>query len=239
MHTDYKVYCYYSPSDKYYVGQTRKSLNERANQGKGYRSSKKFYRAILKYGWDWFSKHRIILKSDLTKKEADYWERYYIQEFNSIDNGYNIQTGGEFNPAEVLSIPVVGINCKTKEVRFYDSSVIAARELGMNNKNISSCLNNVNNGKTSGGYVWIFKKDWDNSSEEEKEYWFSIKPYQHTHLRRKVYCSTTDIVYDSIKDAANSTGCFSSGIVKCCKGQQKYTTKNGVFYYWRYAEEEN
>ena len=238
MHTDYKVYCYYSPSNKYYVGQTRKSLNERANQGKGYRSSKKFYRAILKYGWNWFSEHKIILKKNLTKKEADYWEKYYIKEYNSINNGYNIQTGGEFNPSEILSIPVVGINCRTKEILFYDSSVIAAKELGLNNKNISACLNNVNNGKTSGGYVWVFRADWDKASEEDKKYWFSIEPYQHTGLRRKVYCSTTDTVYESIKEASKATGCFSSGIVKCCQNKQKYTKKNEIVYYWSYVEEE-
>ena len=45
------IYLYKSPSNKCYVGQTVRSLKERAGKnGINYENSKIFYRAILKYG---------------------------------------------------------------------------------------------------------------------------------------------------------------------------------------------
>ena len=148
---EYKIYCYTSPSGRKYIGRTKKPISFRANHGKAYKSCPAFYRAIQKYGWLWFENHCEILETNLTKEEADKLEKYYIDKFDSRNNGYNIQSGGEFNPSEILSIPIIGINCKTKEVFSYPSAVEAAKALGCNNKNITSCLKNKNNGKTPNG----------------------------------------------------------------------------------------
>ena len=77
---------------KMYIGQTEQTLEGRWANGKGYRGSVKFYAAIQKYGAENFSHE--ILKENLTKDEADYWERYYIEEFDTVKNGYNLKTGG-------------------------------------------------------------------------------------------------------------------------------------------------
>ena len=46
------IYRYISPSNKNYIGQTTKSLKERAkNNGNGYKNCSVFYNAILKYGF--------------------------------------------------------------------------------------------------------------------------------------------------------------------------------------------
>lgn len=91
----YIVYKYTSPSNKVYIGQTCRSLDRRAYEGKGYVHSTHFYSAILKYGFKNFK--RDILKDNLTLKEANYWEEYYIKYYNSTDRekGYNIQFGGD------------------------------------------------------------------------------------------------------------------------------------------------
>lgn len=77
---------------KVYIGQTQRTLEERWANGNGYHGSIKFFSAIKKYGPDNFEHE--ILKSNLTKEEADYWEEYYIKEFDSIEEGYNLKTGG-------------------------------------------------------------------------------------------------------------------------------------------------
>ena len=89
----YCVYEHISPSGKRYIGITRTSVEERwGHQGYGYRRQLKFYNAIQKYGWDNF-KHNII-KTGLTKEQAELLEKELIKKFDCINNGYNICEGG-------------------------------------------------------------------------------------------------------------------------------------------------
>lgn len=82
---------------KVYVGQTvyGDNPNSRWRNGTGYVHSPYFYNAIQKYGWDNFE-HEIIA-SNLTKEEADNFERLLIVTMNTFNNkfGYNMTLGGE------------------------------------------------------------------------------------------------------------------------------------------------
>lgn len=94
---NYIIYKYTSPSNKVYIGQTNRTLQQRANHGKGYVHSSYFYAAIQKYGFENFTCE--VLKQNLTLEEANYWEQYYIQfyESNIKEKGYNIAPGGDGN----------------------------------------------------------------------------------------------------------------------------------------------
>lgn len=97
--SEYKVYCYLSPSGKRYIGQTKTSLAQRAGPGsKNYEGCVIFWNAILKHGWD--NMTSIILADNLSKEEADELEQKYIKEFNTLDIrfGYNMKTGGHHAP---------------------------------------------------------------------------------------------------------------------------------------------
>lgn len=81
---------------KWYIGQTVYGDNPEkrwGKDGKKYKGSIKFENSINKYGWDGFE--HIILKENLTKEEADYWEKYYIKHYDSKESGYNLTEGGE------------------------------------------------------------------------------------------------------------------------------------------------
>lgn len=56
--------------------------------------------AINKYGWENFE--HIILATGLTFEEANLKEKEYIEKFNSINNGYNIQSGGQPTDSEYI-----------------------------------------------------------------------------------------------------------------------------------------
>lgn len=96
------TYCVYIHTNKIdgkkYVGQTvyGNNPNKRWKNGKGYKGSTYFYNAIKKYGWDNFE-HEIVA-SNLTKKEADTFERLLIDKLDltNMENGYNLETGGSF-----------------------------------------------------------------------------------------------------------------------------------------------
>lgn len=96
MHDERKwcVYVHISPSNKYYVGITSQKPKDRWRNGKGYKSCKGFYNAILKYGWENIQ-HEIIAER-LTEDEAKNFEVLLISKLNSNQkqHGYNITSGG-------------------------------------------------------------------------------------------------------------------------------------------------
>lgn len=83
-------------NNKVYIGQTINANNpqNRWEHGNGYQQVPLLYKAIQEFGWDNFSHN--ILKTDLTKEEADYWEKYYIKQYNSTNEafGYNMKKRG-------------------------------------------------------------------------------------------------------------------------------------------------
>ena len=81
---------------KIYVGQTH-NVKKRWIPS-AYIGSTRFYNAIKKYGWENFE--HIIVKSNLTKEEANIEEINLIKKYQSTDinYGYNITNGGDFTP---------------------------------------------------------------------------------------------------------------------------------------------
>ena len=90
----YTVYAHINKlNGKTYIGQTCQSPERRWRNGDGYKHSIYFKRAIDKYGWDNFM--HLVLYSNLSKKEADYYEILLIKYYKDIKLSYNITDGGE------------------------------------------------------------------------------------------------------------------------------------------------
>ena len=92
----YIVYKHITPAGKIYIGQTNSSINKRAGRnGILYKFCPYFYHAINKYGWE--NIEHIVIADNLTKKEADWLERYLISYYNTNDcrYGYNLTKGGD------------------------------------------------------------------------------------------------------------------------------------------------
>ena len=80
---------------KAYVGQTRRTLEERLREHQRDRRSAIYVdRAIRKYGIENFSVE--IIEVCFTLDELNYWEQFWIKELNTkVPNGYNLTDGGE------------------------------------------------------------------------------------------------------------------------------------------------
>lgn len=90
---NYCVYLHINKiNGKIYVGQTHNIKERWRGNGKNYFTSVKFFNAIIKYGWDNFI-HRVV-RSNLSKQDADTLERNLIDELDTIRNGYNLMEGG-------------------------------------------------------------------------------------------------------------------------------------------------
>lgn len=94
-----RKYCVYMHknkiNNKVYIGQTGTAVEDRWQNGKGYKGCTLFERAIHKYGWDNFE--HIILEDNLTRQEVGIAENKFITLYDATNpqKGYNISTGGE------------------------------------------------------------------------------------------------------------------------------------------------
>lgn len=97
------IYMYTSPSGKSYIGQT---TNEKArkklwNSSKYHYAGDKIDRARAKYGNNSFVYQVLFTKEFCSKEIAKFWlnvvESYYIQEYNTVEKGYNCEYGGGGN----------------------------------------------------------------------------------------------------------------------------------------------
>ena len=100
---------------KVYIGQTSKSLEERAQaDGRNYRECRRFYNAIQKYSWEAFVPE--ILETVQTVDEANEREIYYISKFNSTDEnyGYNLSMGGDNKTMSPESKMIISAKAKNR-----------------------------------------------------------------------------------------------------------------------------
>ena len=111
-------------NSKVYIGQTRKSLSERMRHHfSKYETCVKLKKAIEQYGKEnfLFNVLELVPYQDLNRRES-----YYIDRYNSIENGYNIKKGNsEFKGRKIHSIK----NLQEDIVNDYN--------LGMNTKDIA------------------------------------------------------------------------------------------------------
>lgn len=92
---NYKLYVHISPSNKRYYGITGlERMQDRWQNGEGYKHNRHFYNAINKYGWD--NIQHIVLFNKLTQKEAQLLEQMYIALYDTTNGkyGYNKDLGG-------------------------------------------------------------------------------------------------------------------------------------------------
>lgn len=82
-------------NNKVYIGQTTRTLNERKREhiSKGNNGYFFIQKAIKKYGEDNFEWSVICNCND--RKELNKMEKYYIKEYDSYRNGYNMTLGGD------------------------------------------------------------------------------------------------------------------------------------------------
>ena len=89
----YIVYKHTCPNGRAYVGITKQNLERRWRSGTHYDYNRRFFLAIVKYGWDNF-KHE-VLESGLSYEDAKQKETEYIKKFKTSDErfGYNQTLG--------------------------------------------------------------------------------------------------------------------------------------------------
>ena len=91
------IYCIKNDiNNKLYIGKTIYTIEHRFKEhlrdAYNQKCNSKLHRAILKYGKEYFYP---VLIEECLDEEASEKEQYYIQLYDSVENGYNISYGGE------------------------------------------------------------------------------------------------------------------------------------------------
>ncbi len=148
------IYKYTSPSGKVYIGQTKRTIQERAKDknGSGYKQCVIFYAAIKKYGFENFKVDIIEeCENSLLNEKEKYWIMYY--DSTNREKGYNIQEGGGERPD--VSKKICQYSKEKQLIKTYDSITAAAKELHCSISLLSQCVH----GKkiSCKGYYWSFE----------------------------------------------------------------------------------
>lgn len=114
---NYKIYKFTFSDGKIYIGQTKMNLEERWQNGEGYKNQD-VYVPITLDGWNNIQKE--ILHTNLTMEQANKLEQYYIKKYNSIKNGYNRNNGNKNNCGYNLGQQALTLTC--------DSVTVAEKE---------------------------------------------------------------------------------------------------------------
>lgn len=204
----YIVYKYTSPSGKHYIGKT---YNERMRKyyhnydtKKG--SMKPFHCAIRKYGIENFT-YEVIVR-DVPSYMVNAFEKYWINFYNAVENGYNCTIGGD------------GLQEPTQEIRMKISNAGKGRRHTQEAKDKISTTSKGK--KLSEEHINKLRKP---KSEEHR-----IKA--GLAKCKKVICIETGIVYQSLLLANIAAGISptSANISSVCKGRRH--TAGG--YHWKY-----
>ena len=228
----YTVYGHLTPSLKWYFGITKKRPERRWGKGgNNYKSSPRFYNAILKYGWNNIYHH--IVGTGYTKDEACLLEKELIAKYDTLhDGGYNCTAGGdgccerEFSDEqrERMRLSHLGQHSHASKMVYcvetgmtFESGAEASRFLGLNHMAVPKAARGEK--KTAGGYHWAFVGD--------RPHDLDSKP-----AKTRVVCVETGCVYESLREASREYGVSSPAIRYAVKNRNR--TCCG--FHWRPAD---
>lgn len=231
-------------SKKIYIGQA-KDIRKRLRQHFEYLNANDYRRencslinAWIKYNGDCF-KYEILeycLESELNDKEI-----YWINYFDSYNNGYNQTHGGQYNfykheyseeDRKILSNlhnpkPVLQIDLSGNVINEYWSVAHASKLNNIDSRGIYSCCNNGIS-KSSKGYIWIYKENYDCFDLEyylNKKQKKQIEQYDLYGNLIKIWEHGCDVVKDGFKP---------SSVNSCCNHQRP--SAHG--YIWKFVDDD-
>lgn len=239
----YRFYCL--TSQKNYIGITTQDINRRWDQHKNESLGKQvfkdthFHRAIRRYGWDNFERTILLrLESDSEEQlleSLNQLEQYYIQKYDSYNNGYNSTKGGKGVISHTTQRKVIVFNELGEYIDTCNSRVEASKKYDVMATSVSDCCTRT---ILSAGWFnnlrLVFRDEGDTVTQED------IKKIQRARKNKPVpvrcYDYNTGQIlgeYSSIIEAQSKTGVDADSISKCSLHKIKSTIQGGKKLVWR------
>lgn len=249
----YTVYMHITPSNKKYIGITSLFPNKRWQNGFGYRGQV-FFNAIEKYGWN--NIQHIIIKQNLTLKEAAQLEIDLIQKYKTTNSnfGYNVTPGGDKSTLGYKhTIETKDKIAKKARERFSDKTnhpSYGIHRIGKDAPRYGAKLTQETKDKISKNHADMSGKN--NPFYHKKHSEESKRKIAKAHLGKNfltdetkikmvnaskkkrckpIYCITNNTVYAGASDAGRILNLNSTNITAVCKGKQ-HTSGGYLFEYY-------
>lgn len=192
---------------QFYVGSTTKEIKGRILdhfQKSAKKVDNKFHKAIENYGFQAFD-YLWIDFTDTTDELAQK-EIYYIEAYNSVQNGYNSDRGGGFRK----TIYQFELN-NPKPIATYTTLEEAGDSVNASRKTISNaCLGSL---KSAKGYLWSYTPEYPEVEDKRSK---TVYQYDLDGLLIGTF--------NSAREASKQLGIGLSSITRCCRGERKQTS---------------
>ena len=194
-------------------------------------------KSISKYGFDAFEVDKIHDVA-MTQDELNEKEIYYIEKYDSFNNGYNHTYGGENYPSGSKcknSKSVCQLSLDGKLIKIWTNAIEASENLDICKTAISQACNG--SFKTAGGFIWVFEKQFD----ANKDYRTYAQKLPAGKAKMPV-CLLDDNEYvvcefASCKEAGVALGISQQTVINICKN--KYIKKKfNLIFKSEYLEEQ-
>lgn len=238
--TIYCIFC--TKNGKVYIGQTWGTLKHRWSQHcyKGAGTCLKLKNAISKYGKGAFVISSLTVGLT-TQEDMNSAEKYWISYFDSINNGYNIENGGNS----------VGKHSEETKRKIGDANrgKIISKEVREKMSEIGR-LRFPKGSKTPPGFTMSGKKHSESTKSRMRESALGRKMSNEARAKlskslignkcakRRKIIDNNGVMYDSIADAAKALGVGRTSISNILAGNQG-PTKSGYTFMYADTEIEN
>lgn len=239
---EYKLYMHINKiNNHFYIGITSLKANERfGKDGGNYKQCTYFWNAIQKYGWENFE--HIIIADNLTKEQACKYEVDLIEHMKMERPNccYNILVGGDLGRKDVVITdeyrnkfkgsknPVAKSVICVETNKVFDTVVDASKFYNIDRRNI---IRACQTGRTC-GKIENKKLHWAYFDKINNTY----NLVRHKNYEREVFCETTGLYFNSIKEASEHYDVSYDSIWWSCNHNS--LTRYG--FKWRYVgDEEN
>lgn len=210
-------------NNKSYIGLTIRSPQMRWSEHI-YRSknitnnSQTICKAINKYGSDNFLFE--VIEDNILNEVLQEKEKYYIELFDTYNNGYNDTPGGDGGYNLQTGISICQWDLDGNFIKQWRTAQSVEDKLGWAHEDLLRCCRGER--ISSHGYLWSF-------SPEEK-------PIKRPNKIFKPVCQLDDNlniiqIFDTVKDAAKTVVIADSNISRACR---RHIRAGG--YYWKYKD---
>jgi len=227
---------------KVYIGQTKQTPDRRWRNGVGYTRDNcdtHFARAINKYGWDNFY-HEILEDNILTQEEANKREIFWIGFYDSMNNGYNGNSGGDVKlwseeSKKKASLSHKGLKFTESHLQNLRVAIKESAQKPERNKKISEALSGrefseEHKQKISGSAKQrIGEKNAFYGHHHSEE----VKEKYKLMFGKPVICLETNVKFNSANEAGKILGIDGANIRSSCRfGIQAKVGKKWFHFYY-------
>lgn len=235
-------------SNKYYIGQAKdihqRWIQHRSRLKCGTHENCHLQASYDKYGEDSFE---YSVLEECSKDLLNDREQYYIEQYDSYGNGYNLDKGGAGCPGykhteeEILKMRMVQ-NPKVVLQLDMDLNIIeewvscshAGKLLGLSARGIKAVCERMNHQKTIGGYYWIYKDEYDNHMVDW-DYYLNINESKPKRVSQYDLNMNLIKIWDSTYQAYIVGGYTASEVSSVCNHKKGKRTYKG--FVWRFTDE--